>query len=55
MNYKHGDTATCGNCGEMITRKLDRANPYWEHANRYPYCHDARGLLGKADPKKVLV
>lgn len=50
------NVATCQNCGKAITHKTDRANPYWEHPNKYPYCKGADGQIGKANPaKRVLV
>lgn len=48
--YKHGETATCMHCGEVITRRLDRANPYWEHPNRYPNCRDSAGEIQRPEP-----
>jgi hypothetical protein len=54
VTWQHGDTATCCGCRATITYKTDRANSYWEHPNRYPYCHHKKcrhaGDIGPGRP-----
>lgn len=52
-DMNHGDQAVCSRCWEIITYRSDRATPYWEHPNRFPYCrnvNDPAADPGPAEP-----